>query len=159
MGIMDGSMDGSMGAMDGSMGAMDGSIGTMGKYNIKKDSIGKKQKSREAEKATKNALFTLDKLKKMLNEIKNDPKFASIKSAKKALEKFLDGVDVASKGHLGLAIKDFLLNFVGFSADAGGVGVRSAVLAAATAGYGVESIALELHKAVSDAIKDAREAV
>ena len=164
MGAM-GAMDGSMGAMDtmdysmGAMGAMDGSIGTMGKYKIKKDKIGKKQKARKAEEATDNALITLDNLKKMLNEIKNDPKFASIESAKDALEKFLGGVDVASKGHLGLAIKEFLLNFAGFSTDAGGVVVRSAVLAAATSGYAVEKIARELHKAVSDAVEDAREAV
>lgn len=173
MGVMDGSMGamdtmgysmGAMGAMDGSMGAMgamgtmDGSIGTMGKYNIKKDKIGKKQNPREAKKASKNAFVKLEDLKKIIEGIKKG-EVGSIETAENALRNFLRGSKDAIDGNLGKAIKEFVINGVEVPLEGGGVGIRLALLGAATAGYAVEDIAWAVHEVVSDAIKDARKAV
>lgn len=137
---------GSMGgSMDGYMGTMGGYMGTMGPTDDA-------NKTQEAQKAADNAFVTLKELKKMIAEIRTG-EYGSIETAEAALRKFLGGVGDAAKGHLGKAIKDFVLKGAEVPLEGAGIGIRSILLAFAGAGYGVEKIARGAHKAVSDTIK------
>lgn len=146
MGDSMGSMGGSMGSMDGYMGTMDGYMGTMGRTDDE-------NKTQAAQKAADNAFITLQQLRDMITEIRSG-EYGSIAEAEAALRKFLGGVGDAAKGHLGKAIKDFVLKGAEVPLEGAGIGIRSVLLAFAGAGYGVEKIARGAHKAVSDTIKN-----
>ena len=144
-----------------SMGSMNSSMDLMGKPIAKQKRMAaakKAAKKAEAEqkaatpqKSADNAFITLQQLRDMITEIRTG-EYGSIETAEAALRKFLGGVGETAKGHLGKAIKDFVLKGSEVPLEGAGIGIRSVLLAAAGLGYGVEKIARDAHKAVSDTI-------